>query len=140
MQRKRVADSHGVAKRVKHELHGVMESIQNPKDFKKSFLDLYSKYSLKDHQAKGDAKGGAGGDGGEGEGHEIEEEYLRQKEYLQKSVSALKKKLTKDSAIHRGDNQRAMQENMALIKNINELRKEIQFLKHEQQQSRLNQM
>lgn len=52
---------------------------------------------------------------------------------------ALKVKLVKDSEIHKQDNQRAMLENIALIKNINELRREIGLLKHEQQQRKLNQ-
>ena len=67
------------------------------------------------------------------------EEYSKQKEYLEKSVYALKVKLRKDSEIHKQDNQRAMLENMSLIKNINELRREIGLLKHEQQLRKLNQ-
>ena len=54
--------------------------------------------------------------------------------YLEKSVAALKSKLSKDTLIHKQDNMRAMQENMQLIRHINDLRKEIQFLKHEQMQ------
>jgi len=51
---------------------------------------------------------------------------------LAKSVAALKSKVIRDSGVHRQDNLRAVQENMALIQNINDLRKQIAALKHEQ--------
>lgn len=36
-------------------------------------------------------------------------EYARQREHLEKSVASLRKKLSKDSDIHRGDTIRVMQ-------------------------------
>lgn len=53
----------------------------------------------------------------------------RQREYLEKTVDTLKRKLAKDSELHRSDNLRIMQENTALIREINELRREIRALK-----------
>lgn len=44
-------------------------------------------------------------------------------------VHSLKNKLEKDMQLHRTDNLRIMQENVALIKEINELRREIKMLK-----------
>merc|ERR1711924_500799 len=58
--------------------------------------------------------------------------YNRQRTYLEKSVDSLKRKLAKDSEVHRIDNMRIMQENVSLIRVINDLRREINFLKHEQ--------
>ena len=36
-------------------------------------------------------------------------EYMRQREHLEKSVASLRKKLAKDTEIHRADNIRVMQ-------------------------------
>jgi len=69
---------------------------------------------------------------------DIAREYNRQREYLEKSVESLKRKLMKDSEVHRQDNMRIMQENVSLIREINDLRKEISFLMHERQQQKLN--
>jgi len=40
---------------------------------------------------------------------DIQKEFARQREHLERSVASLKKKLTKDSDIHRADNVRIMQ-------------------------------
>merc|ERR1712178_279327 len=60
------------------------------------------------------------------------------RDYLEKSVESLKRKLLKDSDVHRQDNMRILQENVARIREINDLRREINYLKHERQQQRLN--
>ena len=46
---------------------------------------------------------------------DIQKEYNRQREYLEKSVASLKKQLTKESEKHRADNSKIMQENVALV-------------------------
>jgi len=40
---------------------------------------------------------------------DIQKEFARQREHLERSVASLKKKLAKDSDIHRSDNVRIMQ-------------------------------
>lgn len=40
---------------------------------------------------------------------DIQKEYSRQREHLERSVASLRKKLAKDSGIHRADNVRIMQ-------------------------------
>ena len=40
---------------------------------------------------------------------DIQREYARQREHLERSVASLRKKLAKDSEIHRADNVRIMQ-------------------------------
>jgi chromosome segregation ATPase len=55
--------------------------------------------------------------------------HQRQRYYLERSVDALSKKLRKDLAVHEAENRRIMSENIALVKEINELRREIQLLK-----------
>merc|ERR1712151_908444 len=69
---------------------------------------------------------------------DIQREYNRQTDYLEKSVESLKRKLLKDSDVHRQDNTRTLQENVALIREINTLRQQIDILKRERQQQRLN--
>ncbi len=39
----------------------------------------------------------------------MQSEYARQREHLEKSVASLRRKLTKDSEIHRADTVRVMQ-------------------------------
>ena len=40
---------------------------------------------------------------------DIQKEYSRQREHLERSVASLRKKLSKDSEIHKADNVRIMQ-------------------------------
>lgn len=47
---------------------------------------------------------------------DVQKEYNRQREYLERSVSSLKKQLAKESEKHRTDIQKIMQENVTLIK------------------------
>ena len=71
--------------------------------------------------------GGAGGAGAsETDG---QREYNRTREYLEKSVESLKRKLNKNMELHRSDNMRMMQENVTLVKEINDLRREIKQMK-----------
>lgn len=69
---------------------------------------------------------------------DVSKEYKRQKAYLDKSVDVLKKKLSRDLLSRRNDNMRLMQENVALIKEINKLRREIKLMQQVQRQKELN--
>jgi len=69
---------------------------------------------------------------------DIQREYSRQRAYLEKSVESLKRKLLKDSECRKHDNTRVLQDNVKLIREINDLRKQIDFLKKERQQQRLH--
>merc|ERR1712178_81854 len=60
---------------------------------------------------------------------DVQKEYTRQRKYLEKSVENLKRKLAKDTGLHRYEATRFMQENASLIKEINDLRREIKILK-----------
>lgn len=61
----------------------------------------------------------------------LQREFNRQREYLEKSVESLKRKLAKDMEMHRSDNARLMRENVQLTKEINELRREIFLFKRQ---------
>merc|ERR1719378_2043546 len=124
-QRKKMTDCQTIIKRFKNDLHECVQFIQEPKQLRDSVTALYKKYvpnGIKKQELDSD----------------IQREYNRQRDYLEKSVESLKRKLLKDSEVHRTDNMRVLQENVSLIREINDLRKEINFLKHERQQQRLN--
>ena len=55
----------------------------------------------------------------------MHEENTRQQEYLQKTVTSLQRRVIKDQGLHRADNVRIMQENVTLLKEINQLRKDL---------------
>jgi hypothetical protein len=57
---------------------------------------------------------------------------------LDKSVSVLQKKLSRDLLARRNDNMRLMQENVALIKEINKLRREIKLMHQVQRQKEIS--
>ena len=48
---------------------------------------------------------------------------------MEKSVDALKRRLNRDSAVHRSDNQRVMMANMEMVKEINNLRKKVRAVR-----------
>ncbi len=53
-------------------------------------------------------------------------EYARQREYLERTVAGLRTKVTKEAAVHRTENVKIMNENITLIKEINQLRKGVE--------------
>ncbi|GLC59167.1 hypothetical protein PLESTB_001455600 [Pleodorina starrii] len=115
-QRHDKQDAHALLRRFQHDLQEVVGFLQEPKVLKEKVKWLYQKHC-------GELKLGPEEDG------DVEREAARQREYLEKTVDSLKRKLAKDSELHRTDNLRIMQENTALIKEINELRREIKALK-----------
>jgi len=124
-QRKKLSDSLTLIKRMNNDFHECVQYIQEPLLLKEKINNLYKKYvpnGVEKQELDID----------------IEKEYNRQKEYLEKSVQSLKHKLIRDSEVHKQDNVRVLQENVALIKEINELRREITFVKHERQQQKLD--
>nr|CAH8853744.1 unnamed protein product [Trichobilharzia regenti] len=56
---------------------------------------------------------------------DIQKEFSRQREHLERSVIGLRQKLARDSEMHRADYIRIMQENVSLIQEINNLRTEL---------------
>ncbi|KAK7495825.1 hypothetical protein BaRGS_00012815 [Batillaria attramentaria] len=114
-ERQRVRDVEAIVRRFKTDLHNCVGYIQDPKMLKESIKALYQKHVQEDitESASVDA--------------DIQKEFSRQKEHLERSVASLRKKLEKDSEIHKADNVRIMQENVSLIKEINDLRRELKL-------------
>eukprot|EP00929_Paragymnodinium_shiwhaense_P023265 TRINITY_DN1460_c0_g1_i1.p1 TRINITY_DN1460_c0_g1~~TRINITY_DN1460_c0_g1_i1.p1 ORF type:complete len:1300 (+),score=429.10 TRINITY_DN1460_c0_g1_i1:78-3977(+) len=117
-QKRRLRVDLALIQRFKLDLSDCMEYISEPKQLKESVVALYWKY-VQTGVKKLDLD------------TDMQKEYNRQRDYLEKSVDSLKRKLEKDSQAHRIDNMRIMQENVSLIREINDLRREINALKHE---------
>eukprot|EP00286_Rhodomonas_abbreviata_P019738 CAMPEP_0181309260 /NCGR_PEP_ID=MMETSP1101-20121128/11919_1 /TAXON_ID=46948 /ORGANISM="Rhodomonas abbreviata, Strain Caron Lab Isolate" /LENGTH=1189 /DNA_ID=CAMNT_0023415733 /DNA_START=168 /DNA_END=3733 /DNA_ORIENTATION=- len=115
-QRRHLNDVENLLQRYRNDVHAVMPYITEPKQLKEAVKALYAKHVLSPPQ-------GAQVD------HDIQKEYNRQRDYLEKTVDSLKRKLSKDMELHKTDSMRIMQENVSLIKEINELRREIKGLK-----------
>merc|ERR1712100_250440 len=55
---------------------------------------------------------------------DLQQEYSRQREYLERSVVGLKRKMLKDAKMQKSDYMRLMRENVVLTKEINQLRRD----------------
>ncbi|CAI9739315.1 ciliaflagella57-likeassociated and flagella-associated 57-like [Octopus vulgaris] len=108
-----VKDTEALVMRFKTDLHRCVIYIQEPKCLKESIKCLYRKYVQDDitETVSVDA--------------DIQKEEHRQREHLNHTVTSLKRKLVTDSRIHRKENVKIMQENVHLIKDINDLQLEL---------------
>ena len=121
-QRASLGDQESLVRRFRSELHESVQYIQDPKMLRESIAKLYKK------QAKEQVNTGE-------LDVNIQSEYHRQREYLEKSVDSLKLKFARDVQLHKQDNMRIMQDNMNLIKEINELRQQQQAFRLQQQEA-----
>lgn len=103
----------------------IVQHIQDPPRLKAGFKALYTDHVNVQIQA------GA-------VDHAVSKEYKRQRQYLERSVGVLKSKLSRDTKARRNDNMRVMQENVALIKEINDLRGEIKLIRQVQKAKEMN--
>jgi len=115
-QRTKLSDSDAKVQGLCTELHDCIQHIQDPKALKEAVKKMYQKHVTETVATRTIES-------------DIAAEYTRQREYLEKSVESLKRKLNKNMELHRNDNMRMMQENVSLIKEINELRREIKGMK-----------
>ena len=81
---------------LKTELHETVQHIQDPKALKDSVKRMYQKHVTEAVASRAIEP-------------DIAAEYTRQREYLEKSVESLKRKLNKNMELHRSDNMRMMQ-------------------------------
>ncbi len=116
IQRQRYADAEGTIKRIKTDIHEMMNHIQDAKVLKERAKALYTKHVT---QAVQNAAVDV----------DIQAEYSRQREYLERNLDSIKRKLSKDSTLHKAENRRIIEENVSLIKEINELRRELKGTK-----------
>merc|ERR1712196_102745 len=115
-QRTQLADADALNRRFRTDLEETVLYIQDYKMLKASVKLLYQRHCGEPVQSTHLDE-------------DVQKEYTRQREYLEKSVENLKRKLSKDTDLHRYEATRFMQENASLIKEINDLRREIKILK-----------
>merc|ERR1711907_829436 len=122
-QRTQLADADALNRRFRTDLEETVQYIQDYKMLKASVKLLYQRHCGEPVQSTHLDE-------------DVQKEYTRQREYLEKSVENLKRKLAKDTDLHRYEATRFMQENASLIKEINDLRREIKILKAQSNRSK----
>ncbi|KAK2543324.1 Cfap57 [Columba livia] len=100
--------------RFKTDLHNCVGFIQDSKKLKDGIRELYTKYVQQPDEVETEAAE-----------IDMQQEYMRQREYLERNLAALKKKVVKDREIHQAAHLHIIQENVSLIKEINNLRQEL---------------
>ncbi|KAL2097767.1 hypothetical protein ACEWY4_006974 [Coilia grayii] len=115
---RRSKDLESMVLRFKREVHHCINFIQEPNKLKESIRDLHERFVQ-----QSDVGGIVGVDA------DIEREYSRQREHLERNVASLKKKLAKDGDVHRAEHNKIMMENVSLIREINDLRRELRMLR-----------
>ncbi|KGL93039.1 WD repeat-containing protein 65, partial [Charadrius vociferus] len=113
-ERQKKQNMETLIKRFKTDLHSCVGFIQDSKKMKDGIRELYSKYVQQSDTVETEAVD-----------TDLQQEYMRQREYLERNLAALKKKVVKDQEIHQAAYTRIVQENVSLIKEINELRQEL---------------
>nr|XP_054950325.1 cilia- and flagella-associated protein 57 isoform X2 [Pan paniscus]XP_054950332.1 cilia- and flagella-associated protein 57 isoform X2 [Pan paniscus]XP_054950334.1 cilia- and flagella-associated protein 57 isoform X2 [Pan paniscus] len=115
-ERQKERDLESLVKRFKTDLHNCVAYIQEPRLLKEKVRGLFEKYVQRADMVEI-----------AGLNTDLQQEYARQREHLERNLATLKKKVVKEGELHRTDYVRIMQENVSLIKEINELRRELKF-------------
>ncbi|KAE9290616.1 Cilia- and flagella-associated protein 57 [Phytophthora fragariae] len=123
-----LSDQQTSMRRFRCDLHECVRHLQSPKELALQVAQLYNKYVTTDD-------GPSAGSGGDVEA-EIQLEYARQKQYLEKSVHVLKRKYAADAQEHQRENLRATSDNMLLIREINDIRSALLAAKNNLQMER----
>ncbi len=108
-------------KRFKTDLHETYCHLDDAKELKAHTKRLYQRHVANTFNAQ--SRHGAA---------DVHKDYQRQRKFLEKSVDSLQNKLGKDLLVHKKENTRITNENIALIREINELRREISILRSAQ--------
>merc|ERR1712048_646348 len=121
-ERQKVRNKSNLIKSIKIELHKCAGKIQEPQELKKAVTHLHAKYcSTADNvQTKNDAQLDTSS-----QEEKSQQLIMRQREHLERSLASLRTKMGKDNSVQKQDHIRIMQENVHLISEINELRKEL---------------
>ncbi|VUZ42076.1 unnamed protein product, partial [Hymenolepis diminuta] len=112
-------------KRFRTDIYNVVGKIQEPKALKEGILELYKKHIQNDMQPLNideviDVM----------LAEEMQREFSRQRDHLERTLAGVRKKLAKDTALHKSEFIRVMHENMGLIEEINKLRVELRNTRH----------
>ncbi|NXW07254.1 CFA57 protein, partial [Fregetta grallaria] len=113
-ERQKKQNMEALMKRFKTDLHNCVGFIQDSKKMKDGIRELYTKYVQQSDMVETEAVD-----------TDLQQEYMRQREYLERNLAALKKKVVQDQEVHQAAYMRIVQENVSLIKEINDLRQEL---------------
>jgi hypothetical protein len=125
LQRKRTQVVNRTMQNMCNDMYNLVQQIQNPSVLKLGLKQFYERYG-KSYTVATEVD------------PDVSQEYKRQKQYLERSVNVLKLKLGRDMSARKNDNMRIMQENVALIKEINKMRKELKVMHQDQRQRELD--
>ncbi|KAK3567777.1 hypothetical protein QTP86_026459 [Hemibagrus guttatus] len=114
----RVRDVEAVLHRLKTDLHNCVGFIQEPRKLKESVREIYER-----HVHQSDVVEIAGVDA------DVQREYSRQREHMERNMDSLRRRLAKDIKVHEAKNIKLMKENVSLIKEINDLRMEMRLMR-----------
>eukprot|EP01135_Chromosphaera_perkinsii_P004015 Nk52_evm28s266 gene=Nk52_evmTU28s266 len=116
-EKEKLSTNETTTRKMRIELHDALQSAKTPADLKDKVKDLYATHVRDFNPQKAAVE------------RDSQFEYNRQREYLERNVASLKYKLQKGIKLHKGDHQKIMRENTGLIKEINDLRREIKTCK-----------
>uniref|UniRef100_A0A8C0V724 Cilia and flagella associated protein 57 n=1 Tax=Cyanistes caeruleus TaxID=156563 RepID=A0A8C0V724_CYACU len=102
-------DMETLIKRFKADLHNCVSFINDSRKMKDGIRELYTKYVHQSDLVNAD----------------LQQKYKEQQEYNERNLAILRKRMTKDKEMHHTAYMRIMQENVSLIKEINDLRQEL---------------
>lgn len=114
--RQKLDEQESYKKKFKDDVHDVINHIADFKKLKKGVIRLHKKYvkeELKNEQGDTD----------------MHRDSAQRRRYLENNVNYLRQMLQKDQDVHKQENSRIMKENVTLLLEINELRKEGHVLK-----------
>eukprot|EP01105_Mastigella_eilhardi_P012781 TRINITY_DN2918_c0_g1_i4.p1 TRINITY_DN2918_c0_g1~~TRINITY_DN2918_c0_g1_i4.p1 ORF type:complete len:1229 (+),score=377.24 TRINITY_DN2918_c0_g1_i4:296-3688(+) len=111
----RLTTAQSYINRFKADLHKMVSHIQDAamlKDDVKRLYEAYGDDTVKEAAVTDDIR-----------------EYARQRAHLEQTIATLRKQSEKDAELHHRENMRIIQENVQLLGEINDLRKELKMLK-----------
>lgn len=112
--------------RFRKDLLGCKRHLNDHKGLKHAVRGLFTKYVQEMSGLDGSGGGGAGGE------TDIQIEYNRQREHLERNVEALKRNIKKDLDMFTNDNARLRREGVGLVEEMNNLRREAIVLRRQQ--------
>eukprot|EP00730_Choanoeca_flexa_P000903 TRINITY_DN10389_c0_g2_i3.p1 TRINITY_DN10389_c0_g2~~TRINITY_DN10389_c0_g2_i3.p1 ORF type:complete len:1202 (+),score=338.92 TRINITY_DN10389_c0_g2_i3:34-3639(+) len=112
-QRQRVTFMANMLARIRSDIQTSVELVQEPKALSNAVKSMHKKHcvDVKDESSPLD--------------EDVQVEHNRQRQFLEKTIASLKKKLNKAEELHRQESAKIMHENVTLIREINVLRKEL---------------
>jgi len=121
----KIKDQKALRSRIRIDIHDVVQSINNKNDLKSKFKVFYQKHAAPNAKSSSSSSTTKKQD----IDFDVHKEHERKRAYLEKTVGSLQTKLVKANKTSKGENMRIMNENVVLLKEINQLRREVRILK-----------